>query len=186
MGKNIWGGLFGGLLGAMIGGRKDSNKDLGQLLKDDPSYVANPLAAQRLGMAKSLYNAPTPGLQNLQNNLYTAQGNTLDSIKKYATDSSQALSVAAGAEGNTDNALNDLQQKEVENRSAMLANLNDAYGQQIREGDKVYGDQVRRFQDKAQIKGAQSANNQAIYSDILGLGSSLLNFGLSGGLKKSG
>jgi len=64
-------GLVGGL-GKMFGG---GNKKLEQLLQQDPAYKANPLAAQRLGLAQTLLNARMPGSAAYTANIYGNQAN---------------------------------------------------------------------------------------------------------------
>lgn len=176
--------LFGGgLVGAMIGSRKDANKDLDKVLAQDPMYAQNPLAAQQFALAQQYMNAKMPGANQLEDNISTTQGNNLDFIRKNATDASQAIGAAAGTGAQADQAFSDLQTKEAGFKTSMLGNLNDAYGTLIGEGDKVYGDKVRRFGDTVQVRGAQSENKQKTWQDIINLGTSLLGFGKAGGFK---
>lgn len=137
---------------------KKSNKELEKLLGQDPTYQANPLAAQQFGLANQLYNGRMTGAASEERNIFQNQANTLNAFNKNATDSSQALALASQAQNQTNQAFNGLQQKEAQNKYAMLSNLNNAYAGMINEGDKVYNDKIRRFSDLASIRGQQQQN----------------------------
>lgn len=176
-------GLGVGIAGAIGGlfGNRRANKRLESLIKQNPSYKANPIAAERLGFAKQLLNSRMPGAATIERNIYANQSNTLSNINRGATDSSQALALASGIQGQTNQSFQDLGVQESQDYYNRLGNLNDAQQGAISEGDKVYQDQVRRFQDLAQIRGAQNANTQNTWQGISNLGMGVMNFGLSGG-----
>src|SRR5262245_62294783 len=93
----------GGFLGNLFGGRK-ANKDLDRLAKMDPSYAANPLAAEQLGLTKSQLNAEMPGAELAKQGILSNQANQLNRASLGATDSSQFLSLANAIGGNTNDA----------------------------------------------------------------------------------
>lgn len=154
--------MFGGIQGLFnMGLANKSNKELGKLLGQDPVYQKSPFAARRLGLAQQLFGGRMFGAPQLERNLFTTQGNTLDFIKRNATDASQALAFGAAAQGQTDQGLSDLQVAESQNKYSMLNNLNSAYDAVINEDDKVFNDQTRRFGNRVSIKGAQQQNRMA-------------------------
>lgn len=172
-------GLIGGI--GSIFGNKKSNRELDKLMKQNPAYKANPIASQRMALAQQLLNARAPGAAAQERNIYGSQANTLANVNRNATDSSQALALAAGVQGQTNQSFNQLGIQEGQDYYNRLNNLSGAQQGVIQEGDKVYQDQVRRFQDLASIRGAQNSNRQATWQGVSNLGFGLMNFGLSGG-----
>lgn len=172
-------GLIGGIAG--IFGSHNANKKLEDLLKQDPTYAANPIASQRMGLAQTLLNSRMPGAASLERNIYGSQANTNAAIQRNATDSSQALALEAGGQGQTNKAFGDLATQEEQDYQRRYGNLVGAQQGQIQEGDKVYQDQIRRFNDMAQIRGQQNQNTQNAWSSLSNLGFGVMNFGLAGG-----
>jgi hypothetical protein len=172
-------GLVGGI-GKMLG-RKKANKKMDQLLSQDPQYTANPIAGERLGLAQMLLNARMPGATNMERNIYAQQSNRINNVNNVATDASQALALGGAAVNQTSNQFQQLGMQEAQDYQRRFSNLSGAQEGMIAEGDKVYQDQIRRFNNLAQIRSMQNANNQANWGDIGNLGASLMNFGLSGG-----
>lgn len=175
-------GLIGGI-GSLFGNRK-ANRRLEDLLKQNPQYQANPLARQQMGLAQTLLNARMPGAVAAEHNIYQNQANMMGQVNRNATDASQALALAAAGQGQTNQAFGNLATQEAQDYHRRYGNLTQAQQGVINEDDKVYQDQVRRFQDMAQIRGAQNANTQNTWNSIGNLGFGVLNFGLAGGFKK--
>jgi hypothetical protein len=158
---------FGTIQGiANIFRQKSANKALDKLLSQDVTYNKSPFAAQQLAVAKNMFNGRMAGAPQFQNNIFSSQANTLDAVNRNATDSSQALAIAAGAQGQTSQSLEDLQMREAQNKAMMLQNLNQAYGTNIDEDYKVYGDQVRRFGNLAEIRGQQQQNKTSALNGV--------------------
>lgn len=172
-------GLIGGI-GGLFGAKK-SNRQLDQLLAQDPTYKANPIVAQRLGLAQTLLNARAPGAAAAERNIYQTQANTQANVNRNATDSSQALAMAAAGQGQTNQAFSNLETQEAQDYQRRYGNLVGAQDASVQEGDKVYQDQVRRFQDMAQIRGAQAQNRSSAWSSLSNLGFGAMNLGLAGG-----
>lgn len=170
-------GLIGGI-GSIFGNRK-SNRELEKLIKQNPTYQSNPIASQRMALAQQLLNARMPGAASMERNIYGNQANTIAQINRNATDSSQALALSAGTQGQTNQAFNQLGMQEGQDYYNRLNNLTGAQQGMIQEGDKVYQDQVRQFQDLAAIRGAQNNNRQAAWSGVSNMGFGLMNFGLA-------
>jgi len=181
-----WGAAIGaaigiaGSVGKMIAAKK-ANKKLKQLEAENNKYAANPLAQERLDMAKSLLNARMPGASYLEQNIFSNQGNQMANINQNATDSSQALALAAGSQGQTNEALAKLGMMEQNDFQRRYQNWTGAQDTQINEMDKVFNDKVRVFGDKVQFAGARAANNANAWQSISNLGQGVMNMGLAGG-----
>lgn len=169
-----------GAIGKLFGNRR-ANKRLEQLIGQDPTYKANPIAGDRMALAQQLLNSRSPGAANVERNIYGSQGNALANASKYATDSSQMLAAGGMAQGQSNEAFENLGQQETQDYQRRYGNLVGAQEGMIQEGDKVYQDQVRRFEDLAKIRGAQNANTQNSWQGVSNLGFGLANFGLSAG-----
>lgn len=178
-----------GTIGKMFA-RGAANRKLRQLQKEDPIYQTNPIAAQRLGLANTLLNARAPGAAAQEQNIYSNQANATANAERGATDSSQLLLTGGAIQGQTNDAFSQLDQNENADYQRRYGNQVGAQEGMIAEGDKVFNDQTRRFNDKAQIQGAQAANNGNTFGDIANAGWALGDFGLNGGFnalkKKTG
>lgn len=172
-------GIIGGI--GQLFGRHKANKELERLIGQDPQYQINPLAQERLGLARTLLNARMPGASQIEKNIYQTQANTIGAINKNATDSSQALALAAGTQGQSNEAFNQLGLEEANDYQRRLANLTGAQEGMINEGDKVYNDKIRRFGDLAQIRGQQQQNRMDNWQSISNLGFGLSDVGMNGG-----
>lgn len=172
-------GIIGGI-GNMFSAGK-SNRQLNSLLSQDPTYKANPLVAQRLGLANTLLNSRMPGAASAERNIYQNQANTQANFNRNSTDSSQALALAAAGQGQTNQAFSNLETQEAQDYQRRYGNLVGAQDASIQEGDKVFQDQVRRFQDAAQIRGAQAQNRSSAWNSLSNLGFGAMNLGLAGG-----
>jgi len=172
-----------GAIGKMFG-RKKANKEMNKLLSQDPTYKANPIANERLGLAKQLLNARMPGAATIERGIYGSQANSMASASRNATDSSQLLALGAAGQGQTNQSFQDLGLLEDQNYQQNLNRVEDAQQGVINEGDKVFSDEQRRFGNKVQIKGAQNENRQNTWGDISNLGFAASSFGLQGGFDK--
>lgn len=171
-----------------MGYYKWANNQLEQLLAKNPTYKRSVFPGMQLGLANATYNSQMPGTGRFRNNLFSAQGNTIANINSNATDASQALAMGAAAQGQTDQSLADLQLQEADWKKFGLQNLNEAYAANQQEDQTVFGDELRKYQDEAQIRGAQAANKlakrQALWNTVGGIA----NLGVSaatGGLFKN-
>lgn len=158
-------GAIGGLINSFSSGAK-----LNALMRQDPSYQTSPYAAQRLNMAQTLLNARMPGATAMERNIYGNQSNQLANVNRNATDSSQALALGSAAQGQTNQAFQNLGTQEQQDYYNRLQNETGAQQGMIQEGDKVYQDQVRRFQDRAALTGAQMQNVQGAWNSVANLG----------------
>lgn len=180
----IAGGIgLAGAIGKMFG-RGKANKQMDKLLAQNPIYAVNPLAKQRLGLANLLLNARMPGAATVERNIYQNQANQVGRLQNNATDSSQLLALGAAAQGQTNQDFMNLGVQEAQDYQRRYGNVVGAQEGMIREGDKVFDDQVRRFQDTAQIRSMQNENRQNNWGDISNLGFAGMNFGLQAGFDK--
>lgn len=177
-----------GLVGAIgkIFSRGAANRHLRELQKQDPVYQSSPLVAQRLGLANTILNARSPGAATAENNIYTNEANAISNNERGATDASQFLANAGGVQGATNAAFNTLDQNETADYQRRYGNYVGANEAMVNEGDKVFNDNVRRFDDKAQIQGAQQKNNSNSWSDVSNSGFALADFAANGGFDKGG
>jgi len=172
-------GVIGGIAKTIA--RSRANKDLRNLMQQNPVYQQNPIAAQRLALAQQLFNARMPGAAIAERNIYGGMGNTLGAAQRNATDASQLLAVGAGAQAAANQGFEDLAFTEAQDQQRRLQNLYQAQEGQIAEGDKAYNDQVRRFGDKVGMQGMINQNRQNSWQEISNLGFGLADFSLSGG-----
>jgi len=91
--------------------------------------------------------------------------------------------LGAASQGQTNKAFGDLATQEAQDYQRRYGNLVGAQEGEIAEGDKVHQDEVRRFQDLAQIRGAQNQNTQNTLGSLSNLGFGIANFGISGGFQ---
>lgn len=155
--------VFGGVLGAIQLGKA------GQIHPQWTQYTTSQYAKNNLANAQNAYNGRMAGASAEEQNILANQANQMGNINRTATDGSQALAVAAGAQGQTNQAFRNLQTQEAQNKYQLLNNLNLANQNMVNEGDKEYQSKLQKFQmDVAQ----QNALTQAGITNIAnGVGS---------------
>lgn len=178
-------GLATGLVGSIgkMFGRGAANRRLRRLMKDDPVYKENPLARQRLGLAKTLLNARMPGAASVERNINSSFANTVSNAQRGATDSNSLLLAGSAAQGQANQSFENLGVQEAQDYQRRFNNYVGANEGVIQEGDKVFNDNVRRFENKLQAAGAQNENRQNTWGDISKMGFALSDFGMAGGFK---
>lgn len=166
------GSLGIGLIGSIgkMFGRGAANRRLADLASRMPKYQANPLAAQRLGMAQALLNARMPGAAAAEQNIYQTQASQMAGAERASTDPNQLLLAGASAAGQAGEQFQRLGQMEAQDYQRRYGNLASAQEAQIAEQQREYEDQVRRYQNQAQIEAAQQENRQNLMGDISNLG----------------
>ena len=172
-------GFFNNLLGGLpvIGGIVTGNQQIKQANKINPvdgTYTENPYAKQRFGLAQTLLNARMPGAATMERNIFNNQANTFGQIDRNATDGSQALAMASATQGQTNNALQNMGLLENQNFQNNLNNLNQAQQGMINEGDKVYQDVLRKYNNstnqKNQLMNAGQQNIKNGFNDAFNIG----------------
>lgn len=147
-------------------------------------YQTSPYAKAQLGLAQQMFGGRMAGAAGLEQNITSNKANTISNINRGATDAGQALALATGAQGQADNAYSKLAINEAQNKQMMLGNLNQAYGQMIGEGDKVYNSMLQKYQMDSQRKDALNnagmMNKAGAVSDMASMAFSL------GGIQNNG
>jgi CRISPR/Cas system CMR-associated protein Cmr1 (group 7 of RAMP superfamily) len=139
-------------------------------------YQTNPYAQKRLGAANNLFNSRMAGAAEMERNLFSNQASAIGNVNKNATDASQALAAASGIGANTNQAFGQLQNAEMQNKYAMLNNLNQAYAQMVNEGDKVHNSKMQKFQmDTAQKNALRNSGIQNIFSGVDSIDAAIQN-----------
>lgn len=184
-------GTVGGIFSSIAGMKWD--KEMSKLKEKDPRYTSSPYAAKTLGLAQTLLNSRMAGASAREKNIYGAGANAMGNINRNATDASQALAMGAAIQGQQNDAFGGLQMQEGQDYMNKLGNLNQANQGMTAEHDKLFDDEVRRWQDqvniitaqyKARQAGGQSFTNMggAAQSSLSGLDSSNnFGFGSRGG-----
>jgi hypothetical protein len=163
--------LGGGLL-AKAGGRIIANRKLTELEKNMPKYKENALAT-------TLLNARMPGAAQAERNILAEQANMLGKSQQAATSSSDIMQQIGGLQSQTNQAFQGLAGQEA-------ADYQRRYGNYVNEKDKVFADELRQYQTKAQLQGARQENMQNTFGDIANLGMGLANFEAAGGFTGTG
>ncbi len=166
---------------AKAGSESNSANQLNRMQKGinpmDPTYKVSPYAQQRLGLAQNLLNARMPGATAMERNIYGNQANQMANVERNATSGSQALAMGSAAQGQTNQAFQNLGVQEQQDYYNRLGNQTSALQGMTQEGDKVYQDQLRDYQEKMSLKnaylGASMQNRTTSWN-------SLANMGLSG------
>jgi hypothetical protein len=120
----------------------------------DPTYAVSPYAKDRLGLAETLLNARMPGAASLERNIEANQAAAGANIDRNATSSAEALTMKAQAQGQTNQADANLATQEQQDFYNRLGNLSNAQQGMVAEGDKVYQDKLRDYQEQQQLKNA--------------------------------
>lgn len=177
------GGIIGGL-GTLFGSINQAsiahkNRKMSNSIHPEQAYYnANPLAQTNLNEALNFRNGRMAGAGALQNNILNNQANATAGVTRNATDGSQSLAILAGLQGNSNNAFSELQTKEAMNKQYQDQVVMQARQGVINESDKVYQDQVRRYNsdqaNKNALLGLAQQNGQGAIADFA-------NFGLLAG-----
>jgi hypothetical protein len=168
--------LAGGLIGSLsslFGGKRQAKKNMNDI-NTLGVYKENPYASQQLALGQNLYNARMGGAVAQEQNIMAGQANSQAAINRNATDASQALALAAGLQGQTNESFSDLATKEAADRLNRAGLLMQGQNTMIAEGDKVWGDKLRHLQQKIGVRSVQAQNQ---HNAMQGIGSTLSMFG---------
>ncbi len=146
----------------------------------DPTYKTSPYAQQRLGMAQNLLNARMPGATSMERNIQANTSNQMENVNRNATSGSQALAMGAAVQGQGNQAVQNLGTQEQQDYYNRSQNVVGAEQGMTGEGDKVYQDQLRDYQEKQGLKnaylGAAMQNKQTALNSYANLGTSASSF----------
>jgi len=175
-------GTVGGIFSSIAGIKWD--KEMSKLKDKDPAYTSSPYAEKNLGLAQQLLNSRMAGAAGRERNIQTSGANARAGIGRNTTDSSQALALMAGMQGQEGQQYNDLALQEGQDAAMKQQNLVKANEGMITEGDKLHDDSVRRWQDQVNIITAQYKARQAggqSFTNMGGAAQSGLSSGGGGG-----
>lgn len=171
-------GTVGTIFSAIAGIKAD--KKLGELINRDPDYEQSPYAKNNLGLAQQLLNSRMAGAQARSNNIQTSGANARAGIGRNTTDSSQALALMAGMQGQEGQQYNDLAMQEGQDAAMKQQNLFNANTGMTAEHKDDFDDSVRRWQDQVNTVMTQYKMRKQGGSDIGQLGAGLSSMGGGG------
>lgn len=150
---------------------------------NDPTYQTSDYAKNNLALASQLYNSRMAGASQQEQNIYGTQANTISAIQRNSGSGADALAAVAGTQGNTNQSFANLGLQEAHDKMNRYALVNQANQGMINEGDKVYNDQLRKYQEATAAKNAlQGAALQNSHNALSGFGNMLGALGESGSL----
>lgn len=138
-------------------------------------YEVSQQAKDMLGRATTQLNARNPFAAQAQRGILGSQANQMASIQRGVIDPSQALAMTTAVAAQADKSINDQFMMEQQLQQQREANLMNAQGVMIGEGDKVKADRDRKFQFDTQMKqDLQNAGAQSILNAGSNLASSMM------------
>ena len=175
------GGAALGLVGTIgnIFARKKTNNELRKLGEQDPDRARNTEVDSQYAAAQQLLNGRDPYEAQAAQAAVTRYGNTTANINKVAGSASQALAANAAATGQLQEDQGELMGENQDTYYQNLAQMNYATGARVQENEAMFGDQLRKYQNKLDIQGTIAQNRSNTWSDISNLGSSLASLGIS-------
>lgn len=138
------------------------------------TYTSNPLADQELAMAQNLYNGRMAGASSAENEILQNAANASAGVDNTATDAAQALAVKAAITGQAGDSFADLAKAEAMDRMNRAGLVRSAIGTKITEGDKVWGDKLRKLKQEMGVGAVFTQNKSNVWQ---GAGDSVALFG---------
>jgi hypothetical protein len=161
----ILGGLF-------AGGKQRRNARLIKGL--DPTYKVSQYAKDQLGVAQNAYQGRMAGAATAEQNILTSQANQFANVNRNATDSTQALAIAAGIGGQTGKSLVDLGTAEATNKARLQGLYAQALQNMTEEERRVFEDKLRKYQEamaaKQDLMRSGMTNQQNVFNEIGSMG----------------
>lgn len=150
-------------------------------------YNTSPYAENQLSTVQQMMNGRMAGAGSEEQNIQGNFANSMAGVNRNSTNGSQSLAMLAGLQGNTNQAFSDLQTKENMNKQSLLGQLAYANQGMTQEGDKMYNDKLRNYNNDMNAKNAlQNASWQNKGSMWSGIGNALIggaNVASQGGFK---
>lgn len=174
-----------GSVANMIAGNRQQKKNMRDI-NALGVYQENPYASRELAFAQNLYNGRMGGASIQEQNILANQANAMASVQNNATDASQALAIAAGLQGQTNNSFANLAAQEAMDKMNRAGLLTGAYRTMINEGDKVWQDKVRQLQQKIGVRAVGTQNTSNAINGMVGSIGFAGNAGLFDNLFKGG
>ena len=123
---------------------------------DDP-YTESPYTKSLYGAGANLYKGRMAGATAAEQNIAQNAANTNANVGRNAGDSSTALAMAAGVQGNADNAYGNLAVGEAQDKLQRFGVYSNVTQQMTAERDKVHEDKLRKYYDDLNYKRALEA-----------------------------
>lgn len=161
-------GVFGAI-NSFITAHKQK-KEAKRIHPVNTTYETNPAISNLYSEGKNLYQGRMAGAAQADQNILNTQANTLNTVQNNATSGSQALAVAAGVQGQTDQSFQDLAVKEAQDKQNKFGIYSHVSQLMAQEGDKVYQDKLRNYYDdlnyKRSLQGAAMQNQAAGWNGV--------------------
>lgn len=173
-------GAIGSLIGSIFKGSqaKKQQRMADAIHPVNAVYKTSPYAENQLATVQQLMNGRMAGAGAEEQNIQGNFANSMAGVNRNSTNSSQSLAMLAGLQGNTNQAFSDLQNKESMNKQNMLGYLSSANQGMTMEGNKVYNDVLRNYNNDMQAKNAlQNASWQNKGAMWSGIGNTLISAG---------
>lgn len=141
-------------------------------------YEKSPYAENQLATVQQMMNGRMAGAASEQNNIFNNMANSMGSVGRNSTSGAQSLAMLGGLQGNTNQALSQLQQKENMNSQSLLGYLSSANQGMTQENQNVYQDQLRNYNNDLNAKNAlQNASWQNKGGMVDGFQNALMGVG---------
>ncbi len=159
---------------------KKAGKELDRIGSLDPNYTQSGFAQDTLDSAKMNLNSRMAGAGQAQNNIFANQANTVAGFNRNATDASQLLSLNAAAQGQTNNAFNQLGAQEAQDKQQKIQAVAAANAGMTEEHTKSFDDKVRQWQDQLGIAMKKNEMKQQSWKNLGELGGAMSGAGTLG------
>jgi hypothetical protein len=167
-------GIAKGIFGIVQG-----SKMLKEAKKINPfyeKYQTSQAAKSLAGMAQTNLNAVNPSFNMQQRSIQGAQANAMAGVNRNVTDSSQALAMAAGIQGQSDSASANLGMQMDAAKQQNMQNYMQAQNVLLGEDRMKYQDMMNKYQmDLSQKNALRSAGQQAVVGGIGAIGGGFAN-----------
>jgi hypothetical protein len=151
---------------------KKQKREANKINPVDVTYQESPYAKEQLSTARNFLNSRMPGANSMQQGIANNQANSFLNLTRAAGSPQQLMAAAGALQGNTNSALDNLAIQESQYKASMLGNFNNALSTMTNEGDKVYGDQLRKYNRDYEMKqsllNSSAQNKQAGFKGIGG------------------
>lgn len=155
-----------------FGAAKKQKREANKINPQDVTYKESQYAKEGLDTARNMLNGRMAGANAMQQGALTNQSNAFLNLSRAAGSPQQMMAAAGALQGNTNSALDQLAIQEAQYKQSMLGNFNNALGAMTNEGDKVYNDQLRKYNRdydmKQNLLNSAALNKQAGFKGIGG------------------
>jgi len=162
------GSVFGAIQGAKM------LKEAKKIKPFYEKYKTSNAAKDMLGMAQTRLNAINPMKAAGQRQVQTSQANAMSGVNRNVTDSSQALAMVAGLQGQADQSMFNRDMQDAAFQQQNMANLMNAQNVMIGEDRMKYQDMMNKYMvDLNQKNNLRFAGQQNVLGAVQNLAGSL-------------